>query len=398
MGANAVEVARIFRYLLDAVSDFEKWPQFLEKLSQLFGADGANLMYFDFSENKLAFSMQHGYDHISISKLEQLSVLFPDDPRIVYAMQHMGMPVTCRQCVDEQTLHESRVYKEFLKPEGIEYTMGVHFMGDGMGYALSVMRGQQGQPFNTSDTELLSELIPSIKQGIDLHKRLAILDFEKQTALETLNSMKLGMVLMGEGGLIIFVNNTALDISGDNDGFRIVNERIVSQSPDDAMKISNHVNKAIVSARNGEIIPAEGLSIARTSGARPYDVVISTIWSNHLRFGLGHLNDPVAVLYITDPDRPQEAPPEILQRLYGLTPAESRVVELLVAGQTVAEISENLSISKHTAREHLAVAFEKTGTSRQAELVKRILSSQAWIASSQSSGGQSSGKLSAPST
>ncbi len=398
MQANAIEVARVFRYLMDAVADFEKWPQFLEKLTKLFNGDGANLMYFDFAENKLAFSMQHGYENISITKLEQLSVLFPDDPRIIYAMQHMGMPVTCRQCVDEQTLHESRVYKEFLKPAGVEYTMGVHLMGDNMGYALSIMRGPEGKAFTSSDTELLGELIPSIKQGIDLHKRLAILDFEKQTALDALNNMKLGIALVAENGRVLFANNAAMEISGDNDGFRIVNERIITQAPDDVMKISNHVNRAIESARLGETLPAEGVSIARLSGARPYDVVISTVWSSHLRFGLGHLSDPVAVLYVTDPDRPQETPPELLQRLYGLTPSEAKVVELLVAGQTVAEIAESLSISKHTVREHLAVAFEKTGTGRQVELVKRVLSSQAWVAVSKPSADISSSLLPKPSS
>jgi len=37
-------------------------------------------------------------------------------------------------------------------------------------------------------------------------------------------------------------------------------------------------------------------------------------------------------------------------------------------------------LSEHTVREHLGVAFEKTGTKRQAELVGRVLASPIWIA------------------
>jgi len=59
------------------------------------------------------------------------------------------------------------------------------------------------------------------------------------------------------------------------------------------------------------------------------------------------------------------------------------VVELLVAGNSVAKASGILKLSEHTVREHLGVAFEKTGTKRQAELIKRILSAPVWVAARQ---------------
>jgi len=380
---DTTQMARVFARLFDAAADFDKWPLFLENLTTMFEARGANLMHFDHADNRLAFSMQYGYDNISLTKLEQLAHLFPDDPRIAYAMRHAGMPVTCRQCVDEETLHASRVYKEFLGPAGVEYTMGVHFMDESMGYALSVMRGPESQPFTRADSELFGELVPSVKRAIELHKRLAMLDFEKRMALETFDTMPLGLVLAASDGRVFFANRAAHEISANRDGFVIANDRFSVHAPDQTAKILGYIRQAVESARRGEILTAEGLPITRPSGERPYEAVIATVWGNHLRFGLGQLDDPVAVLFITDPDRPQEAPPEILQRLYGLTPAEAKVVELLVAGNSVAKASGILKLSEHTVREHLGVAFEKTGTKRQAELIKRILSAPVWVAARQ---------------
>ncbi|MDH5750299.1 MAG: helix-turn-helix transcriptional regulator [Rhodospirillales bacterium] len=376
---DAIRVARVFRHLLDAAADFSKWPIFLENLTGLFNAKGANLLYFDHGENKLAFSMQHGYDHVSLPMLEQLSSLFPDDPRVAYAMRHAGMPVTCRQCVDEDVLHASRVYKEFLGPAGIEYTMGVHFMDENMGYALSVMRGPDGEPFTPADSELFGELVPSVKQAIQLHKQLAMLDFEKRAALDAFDILPMGLVLTGEDGEVRFANRMAREISRDGDGFGIDNNRILTHISEESVKILDCIGRAVRSARTDKILPAEGLSITRPSGGQSYEVVIATVWGNHLRFGLGQLGEPVAVLFITDPDRPQEAPPELLQRLYGLTPAEAKVVEQLVAGSSVNEISETLDLSIYTVREYLSIAFEKTGTKRQGELIKRILSTPVWM-------------------
>ena len=378
--ADATLIARTFTRLFDAAADFDKWPLFLEDLANLFDARGANLMHFDHADNRLGFSMQYGYDNISLTKLEQLAHLFPDDPRIAYAMRHAGMPVTCRQCVDEEILHASRVYKEFLGPAGVEYTMGVHFMDQTMGYALSVMRGPDGRPFTQADSELFGEFVPSLKRAIELHKRLATLDFEKRLAFEAFDSMPLGLVLVAGDGRVFFANQAAHEISMDRDGFTLTNDRFSLHAPGETAKALGYIGQAVASARRGEIIAAEGLSIDRPSGERPYEAVIATVWGNHLRFGLGKLDEPVAVLFITDPDRPQEAPPELLQRIYGLTPAEAKVVEQLVTGSSVAEVARTLALSEHTVREHLGVAFEKTGTKRQAELVRRVLASPIWIA------------------
>ena len=59
------------------------------------------------------------------------------------------------------------------------------------------------------------------------------------------------------------------------------------------------------------------------------------------------------------------------------TPAESRVMMLLVQGMAPAEVAETLGISLPTARTHLARLLDKTGTNRQADLVRLAMSALA---------------------
>jgi DNA-binding CsgD family transcriptional regulator len=66
-------------------------------------------------------------------------------------------------------------------------------------------------------------------------------------------------------------------------------------------------------------------------------------------------------------------PIDLLQRHFGLTPAEARLALHLVAGETLRSAEVKLSISYETARTHLKNIFNKTGTSRQAELLVVIL-------------------------
>jgi DNA-binding CsgD family transcriptional regulator len=63
----------------------------------------------------------------------------------------------------------------------------------------------------------------------------------------------------------------------------------------------------------------------------------------------------------------------VLQSLYDLTPAETRLAVEMANGRDLDEISEHFGISKHTVRAQLKAVFQKTDTRRQAELVKLLL-------------------------
>ena len=66
------------------------------------------------------------------------------------------------------------------------------------------------------------------------------------------------------------------------------------------------------------------------------------------------------------------SPPEIVARRYGLTAGELRVLFALINVGSVAEVAPVLGITEGTVRNHLHRLFEKTGTQRQADLVKLI--------------------------
>lgn len=63
---------------------------------------------------------------------------------------------------------------------------------------------------------------------------------------------------------------------------------------------------------------------------------------------------------------------EKLARAFELTAAESAVALLLMAGHGLAEIADIRQISRNTARNHLQCVFEKTQTTRQPELIRRL--------------------------
>ncbi len=83
-------------------------------------------------------------------------------------------------------------------------------------------------------------------------------------------------------------------------------------------------------------------------------------------------NRPVAAVLVGDSVQDLETDPERLRHWYNLTAAEARVAALLARGRTVEEVAELLSVQPNTIRVQLREVFAKTGTTRQADLVRLL--------------------------
>jgi DNA-binding CsgD family transcriptional regulator len=71
-----------------------------------------------------------------------------------------------------------------------------------------------------------------------------------------------------------------------------------------------------------------------------------------------------------------------LQRLFGLTAREASVLRIVVEGDDLQNVAVRLGIGIETVRSHVKHIMETTGARRQAELVRMVLSSPAWIVGS----------------
>ncbi|MCP8466513.1 PAS domain-containing protein [Pseudomonas sp. ZM23] len=78
---------------------------------------------------------------------------------------------------------------------------------------------------------------------------------------------------------------------------------------------------------------------------------------------------PLALLALLDAHRQSR----LLGDLFGLTPAEQRLGDLLVRGLTPEQCSEQLGTSINTVRSQLRALFRKTRTNRQAELMSLLV-------------------------
>jgi DNA-binding CsgD family transcriptional regulator/PAS domain-containing protein len=358
--------------LYDAVADLDRWPTFLEGATVLFGARGAQVGHFDLVNSRLSFSIVHGYDW-SAAHMQRYERLMGEDPRLPYFSANPFKPIHCRMSLTDEQLHASRVYKEVLSVGGVEYSLGVNLVEDNRTLTYFLVLRDRTQPrFNDQDCELMAVLIPHLSRALKLQRDLGLIEFGKSVAFDALDSMALGIVIIDSDARVKFCNQAAREIADAKDGLRIVAQRLVIDGTD-GEGVRVRAQRLIRSAQSGTPPSGDAFLVNRPSGAEAYSVLVSSLWGNQLRFGWSMLNEPLAIVYIRDPNRPEETRSETLQRLYGLTPSQARLAELLATGCSLTDAAKGLGITVVSARQYLKLIFQKTSTHRQAELIRKIL-------------------------
>lgn len=119
-----------------------------------------------------------------------------------------------------------------MVPARIENSLRVELDGEGdsaIGLAICCHDGLAS--FDQADCDLLGVLIPHLRRAMVIHKRFALLDFSQRAALEALDRIATGIVLLDDGGAVKFANHLARDIAGSGDGFLIMQNSVLLDAP-----------------------------------------------------------------------------------------------------------------------------------------------------------------------
>ena len=199
----------------------------------------------------------------------------------------------------------------------------------------------------------------------------------RQAVYEAFNAVPIGMIITDENARILHLNRTAEDLVQQGRGLVIHNGMLSAKTKSDATRLRQTIGDVVSEARLGRGARPRALPLHRFAEMHPLSIVIKPMWcpdGGDPRKRIG----PLANLIVADPDRRMEAPADLLRPFFDLTPAESVVLEQLVHGLTLQEIADTSGTSRNTVRNQLHIVFEKTGTSRQSELIKLVLSTAVW--------------------
>ncbi len=183
-------------------------------------------------------------------------------------------------------------------------------------------------------------------------------------SVATLNRLPTGVVVVEGDAHVVFMNSLGAEYLGKS-GALSLGSNGVCRAARQAETVEMHrLIKEIIEAGDGASVRA--LAVTRDREDRPLSVVIAPLPTTAEA-------PPVAVLLISDPERQTMPTAETIGRLFDLTDAEARLTLALGEGRRIEDAAEKLGITLSSARTYLKRIFNKTGITRQAELVRLVL-------------------------
>ena len=235
---------------------------------------------------------------------------------------------------------------------------------------LGVTRPMGSDVFSDTQVAFVQRLVPHIHRAVRLNRRLAGLQNERETLKSALSAIETAVFILDAGGVIVFANAAGERLLARRDGLRSEHGRLFAESFSAQNALAALIGNALAERgpRGG------GVPLPQLRMSRPLIVKIMPIAHK----GGPWLNAPEAraVVFVSDTEAPAAETVEAAMDAYGLTPAEKKLLSELVAGRSLKEAADSLSITRATSRNRLARIMTKTETHRQSELLRLMLRSR----------------------
>jgi DNA-binding CsgD family transcriptional regulator len=282
------------------------------------------------------------------------------------AARPKGIVQTDEDCLDREGYHASEYYNDFMRPQEVDRAMFIELGRSGTIASTINIGRRTGQTFEASDLEFAARLQPHMVRAYEISRRLAAPMGIARSLSDALNTSPHALFMVNRNCQLLFANAAAERMLRAPGGLTALNGRLTPRNADAARRFEQLVGLAANrdAARKGgsmSVPRGEGPALALRTAPLPLD-----------EGALYRASSPVLVS-VTDLEIEVAAPDGELRDLFGLTGAEVRLAAAVFEGLTLAEAAEKFGLSVNTVRFQLARIFDKTGVSRQAQLVKLMM-------------------------
>lgn len=361
-------VGRILDRVYAAATGECSWPEALDTLLAILGYDGAAFYVLDSpaerlaAEPRLAHGLWHRLDPAAQAEYE--THYFRLDPRFLYCLDNPGVRVLHdRLHTPEAEMDRHPYYAWYLRNQPTRFYLGWRARpGLPVFAGLTLHRRGRLGPASEAEVALLAAVEPHLQRALLAEWRLHRAGHP--AILAATDDQQVGMVLLAADGRVLHANAAAGAIAARADALAL-GRTLEALRPGDRERLA-----ALLADTLAPVVPPRApavLRLMRRWGGPDYVVSAMPLGRGADLFPPWR---PAACVTILDPAATAPNSAAMLREAFGLTPAEARLVARLADGDTLAGAAEALGVAMPTVRTHLAAAFRKTGTRRQAELVR----------------------------
>ncbi|WP_144637343.1 helix-turn-helix transcriptional regulator [Bordetella genomosp. 13] len=334
--------------LYEGVTNASRWQEALHLAAHVLDTDRGAFLARHQDTGRILVDEVTGHDAPMIAEYEA----HYQEQDIINAVSHR-IP-TGGSFLDQRdapsAMRNTSFYNDFLHRHGIgSLLMAFPLRQDGMEHMVSFQREHRRGPFEARHEETLRRLVPHLQRAIELRLKLRSLERQATWSLAALEAFSTPILLLDASGRLLSSNQSA--------------QRWYAQH---AGRLRDNAEwRRLLATATGK------LGLARAAGHRlsaegGYAVALPAP-SAHAH---GLPDGPIALVVI-HPDRLRTpVPHDVLKDLFHFSQAECRLLDCLMIGQTLSQAAATLGVAMETARTQTKSMLHKTGTHRQAELLR----------------------------
>jgi DNA-binding CsgD family transcriptional regulator/PAS domain-containing protein len=200
-----------------------------------------------------------------------------------------------------------------------------------------------------------------------IERQFTTLEARLAAAEGALDRLATAMLVLQGAGQVLTMNAMAERLVALADGLAMRGGRLEVATSLEHETLQRLIAQAVRGIPGLAGAPGGVSRISRPSGRPALEVLVAPISDGTVRLGF---TGQLAAMFIRDPAARMVTPIEWVRTLFGLTQAEARLMQALLAGERVEALQLRWNLGRETLRTQLKSIFHKTGVNRQSDLIR----------------------------
>lgn len=363
---RAEELSRLIGTIYDCALSPQLWSSALAQICAQYESAAGTLAVVDLQSGREHTLVNHGisehFDRLYKEKYHCVDLFI--HPLLARAVCE---PVLSSELVDDEELLASRIYREWAAPQGFRDTLMTVFTRHHARLAfMGLTRKLEQRRYDEQDRQALKLIAPHIQRAVLISDFVEHQEAERSRFVEVIDSISTATFVVDAERRILHSNSV---------GRALLDRRQVVASINGALTVAGVAPAQLLEAfhakPNDRPMP-ETLRVRAPQAQADAIVVIMPLAVAETK---GVALGPQFAVFIQDTGLLSPLASDVWRKLFDLTGSELRVLQGLIQGSAPAQIADLYGIARSTVKTHLLSLYRKTGTRRQAELVKLALSS-----------------------
>jgi DNA-binding CsgD family transcriptional regulator len=264
----------------------------------------------------------------------------------------------------------SAFYREWSSTRGYLDTIGTLLAKTPTAMSvLSAVRHESDGPVDAEARRRMKLIAPHVRRAVHIGRVIDMSEVTASSLTDTLDGFAAAIVLIDAKMRVAYANRAAHALLESGDPL-VLHGSTLGASHDQA---DATLSVAIQACADGDAaVGTKGLSIPMTTREGETFVAHVLPLTSGTRRRAGEAYDAVAAIFVRKAQLEYPSPLETLANHYRLTARELNVLLAIVELGGVPAVSSLLGLSETTVKSYLRNVFQKTGTNRQADLVKIV--------------------------